>query len=280
MEKAGSFKDFFWILFTLAATATSALTYLQVRKSVRQPLYNKVLEEQQRVYEKLLEIMSDSSGSFLLKSDFQNMIRYNLISHLADKGFLLELELVEDIWICYMNQISTGNFCDPDLKEKLEKFEKITITIHEDVGQENEVDPDEDAGIPKNRKPWGKHEKGGNAIPGIYQLMDIRGAIMQTPDFLKIYQELQECRNSIYLPRRLQTKLERFCGEFDEVVLEKMVAIVRGEEDKILNGKAGVVVELDFNRLFNQLMETVSIDKNYIEVKKEIRKLLRIDERW
>lgn len=256
------------------------LTYLQVRKSVRQPLYNKVIEEQQKVYEKLLEIMSDSTGSFLLKCDFQNMIRYNLISHLAEKGFLLDLDLVEDIRICYLNQLSTGNFCDRDLEEKLRNFDKITISIHEDVVQENNVDAGEDAGISKNRKSWDKHGKGGNAVPGIYQLTDIRGAILQTPDFLKIYQEMQECRNSIYLPRRLQTKLKRFCGEFDGIVLEKMAHIVSRQEDKILNGKAGMVIELDFNRLFNELMETVTIDKRYTEVKREIRKLLRIDERW
>ena len=44
-------KDFFWIIFTLVATLTSLLTYMRVRKTIRQSLYDKVIEAQINVYD-------------------------------------------------------------------------------------------------------------------------------------------------------------------------------------------------------------------------------------
>lgn len=81
IEYSAQWKDFFWIVFTLAATVTSILTYLHVKKSIHQPLYNKVIEEQIDVYSKLLELLNDSAADFLYSCNFDLLIKYNLVAH-------------------------------------------------------------------------------------------------------------------------------------------------------------------------------------------------------
>lgn len=39
-----TYKDLFWIIFTLAATIISILTYINVRKSIKQSLYDNILK--------------------------------------------------------------------------------------------------------------------------------------------------------------------------------------------------------------------------------------------
>lgn len=70
-------KDFFWIIFTLVATLTSLLTYMRVRKTIRQSLYDKVIEAQINVYTRLLELLEDSAENFVYSCKFDLMIRYN-----------------------------------------------------------------------------------------------------------------------------------------------------------------------------------------------------------
>ena len=62
-------KDFFWIIFTLVAALTSLLTYLRVRKTIRQFLYDKVIEAQIDVYTRSLEILDDIASITVYGSD-------------------------------------------------------------------------------------------------------------------------------------------------------------------------------------------------------------------
>lgn len=65
MNLSTQWKDFLWIIFTLAATLTSVLTYLRVRKTIHQSLYDKVIEAQINVYSRLLELLMDSPENFI-----------------------------------------------------------------------------------------------------------------------------------------------------------------------------------------------------------------------
>lgn len=50
-----TYKDLFWIIFTLVATIISILTYINVRKSIKQTLYDNILKVQLEAYRILLQ---------------------------------------------------------------------------------------------------------------------------------------------------------------------------------------------------------------------------------
>lgn len=50
-----TYKDLFWIIFTLVVTIISILTYINVRKSIKQTLYDNILKVQLEAYRILLQ---------------------------------------------------------------------------------------------------------------------------------------------------------------------------------------------------------------------------------
>ena len=115
---------------------------------------------------------------------------------------------------------------------------------------------------------------------GIYRLTNIRGAHFHVPSFQEIYGELLSCMNNIYLPRRLEKRLERFHQALLDIVLKKMTEIIHREEDKILSLQAGEEITINFDSLFNELLgECKGLMKEHKLVRKEIRRLLQIDAR-
>ncbi len=270
LEYSAQWKDLFWIVFTMVATLTSLFTYLHVRKSIRQPLYNKVIESQMNIYTRLLELLTESPGEFVFSCDFDLMLKFNLISHCVHFGCFENEELLERIYQSYRgNQSDEENF---DLEEELRKIESVTVYGSEELNH-GEIISDEPGQSNSGQKK--KHDI------GVYRVINIRGMFLQTPSFHNKYEELQSCMNNIYLPQKLAKRLNSFHAALLDVILKNAVGLVKREEDKILNAEVGEEIEIVFDSLFNELLESSKrLRKEHKLVRKEIRRLLKIDMRW
>lgn len=274
LKYSGEWKDFFWIIFTLSATITSSLTYLHVRKSMRQPLYNKIVETQIEAYTSILEMLKESCGTFLLSCDVENMLKYNLIGHLVDFGIMEEYEIMVDIHNSYKIQLEGGGFMDGLLEEKLNSVESMTINVRQDMEQEQQTATEKEG---KYKKRKLKHFK----VPGKFILENIRGAIMCTPKVTEINDQLGGACCNIYMPKKILKGLKKFEKAYLDIMLRAIPIVIKREEDRIFHGKQGDTIELDFSHLFNDVMEkSGKIAKPYNLLKRELRKALMIDARW
>lgn len=130
----------------------------------------------------------------------------------------------------------------------------------------------------KGDEPLTEKKKEKKISIGIYRLTNIRGAHFHNPSFQEIYEELQSCMNNIYLPKRLTKRLARFHEALLDVVLKKMTEIIHREEERILSLEVGEELIINFDSLFNELLvECKKLMKEHKLVRKEIRRLLRID---
>ena len=267
-------KDFFWIIFTLVATLTSLLTYMRVRKTIRQSLYDKVIEAQINVYTHLLELLEDSAENFIYSCKFDLMIRYNLIAHCVHFGFFKEHELCEKIYHSYIGQLQNLSTDEEfGLESILDDIESVTIYGSDSINHGEMEVLEQEGSMPET-----KNAK--DVTIGIYRLINIRGAHFHVPSFQEIYGELRSCMYNIYLPKRLEKRLERFHQALLDIILKKMTEIIQREEDEILSLPVGEELVINFDSLFNELLgECKVLMKEHKLVRKEIRRLLQIDTR-
>ena len=191
-------KDFFWIIFTLVATLTSLLTYMRVRKTIRQSLYDKVIEAQINVYTRLLELLEDSAENFIYSCKFDLMIRYNLIAHCVHFGFFKEHELCEKIYHSYIGQLQNLSTDEEfELESILDDIESVTIYGSDSINHGEMEVVEQEGSMPETKKAK-------DVSIGIYRLTNIRGAHFHVPSFQEIYGELRSCMYNIYLPKRLE----------------------------------------------------------------------------
>lgn len=277
IEYSAQWKDFFWIVFTLAATMTSILTYLHVRKGIYQSLYNKVIESQIDVYSSLLELLNNSAADFLYSCDFDLLIKYNLLAHCVHFGFFEDEELLQKIYCCYMKVLQYESDDDSlmtneELEDVLKRISSITLHVTEDINHgELEYEQDDKSVNTDNSKLL-------KLGVGVFHLTNIRGAFFQTPSFSKLYDELMKCRNNIYLPKRLSRRIEDFHQALLDMILGKSQGIVNREEEKIFEAECGEKVEINFDPFMNEILEdSGKLMKKYDLVKREIRRLLKIE---
>ena len=267
-------KDFFWIIFTLVATLTSLLTYMRVRKTIRQSLYDKVIEAQINVYTRLLELLEDSAENFIYSCKFDLMIRYNLIAHCVHFGFFKEHELCEKIYHSYIGQLQNLSTDEEfELESILDDIESVTIYGSDSINHGEMEVVEQEGSMPETKKAK-------DVSIGIYRLTNIRGAHFHVPSFQEIYGELRSCMYNIYLPKRLEKRLGRFHQVLLDIVLKKMREIIHREEERILSLAIGEELTINFDSLFNELLgECKVLMKEHKLVRKEIRRLLQIDAR-
>lgn len=275
IEYSTQWKDFFWIVFTLVATLTSMLTYIHVRKTIRQPLYNKVIDSQIDVYSRLLELLKDSPEAFIYSCNFDLLLKYNLISHCVHFGFFENQELPHEIYHAYIGPLWKEKQNEEfDLEEALENIESITLYGSKTI---NHGEMDDENKFLSNVEQSENYDSG----IGIYQLNNIRGAFFQTPSFQKLYEELLACLRNIYMPKRLKKRLDIFHQTLLDVLLKNLTAMIEREEERILTADEGEEIVINFDSLFNELLGSCDeLMKQHELVRREIRKLLKIDERW
>ena len=121
-------KNVAWILFSFIASIVSILTYINVRKSMRQSFFDKVSEEQYHAYTSMLEILGISYGEFIIRCNVDRIIKYNLIGHLGSMGILSEQdgELYE-IFLQYGDDTVPIDYSRLD--ETLSSIREITIHV-------------------------------------------------------------------------------------------------------------------------------------------------------
>ncbi|MDE7284108.1 MAG: hypothetical protein K2N85_11100 [Lachnospiraceae bacterium] len=274
-----AYKDLFWIIFTLAATIISILTYINVRRSIKQSLYDNILKVQLEAYEVLLQELKENNVEYLFSLDLENMMKFNLISHLVDKGVIQNMELCDNIYNIYMimkDDESEKAFIGEELFQNLEEINEITVLIGEDfVGEE--VAKEKESLKEKVRKRFHK------GFIGKYILTDIRGLLLNTPKSEKAHHVIYRYTHNVYLPRRILSKLKNFEKAYMGVVPGTMYKIIYREEDKIFRGKGGERITINFDKMFNELIadkSTKSLFRKYNGLKREIRKSLKIDAHW
>ena len=280
VTKLAVYKDLFWIIFTLAATIISILTYLNVRKSIKQSLYDNILKVQLEAYEVLLQELKEHSGEYLFSLDLENMMKYNLIGHLVEKEVIQDGELFHDIHAIYTGENDYGD-CDQSafVEERfrdLEEIEGITIFIGEGFEGEQVIENRESL-KEKIKKKFRKHSIGK------YMLTDIRGLLLNTPKSREAYNVIYRYVHNVYLPRRILRKLANFDNAYRGVVPETMHKIILQEEDRVFKCRGGEEITINFDKMFNELIEDKSVKRlfrKYNSLKREIRKSLKIDARW
>lgn len=275
-----TYKDLFWIIFTLAATIISILTYANVRKSIKQSLYDNILKVQLEAYETLLRELKENSGTYLFSLDLENMMKFNLISHLVDKGIIQNIELFDRIHAAYMEMRDDGGgdraLFEEELFQSLEGIEEITVLMEEDAPGEEYVEEKKSLKERVRRRLQ-------KAPIGKYVLTDIRGLLLNTPKSGKAYHVIYQYVHNVYLPKRILRKLKNFAKAYMGVVPATMHSIIRREEDKVLRGRKGEEITIDFSKMFNELISAPSTKKlfgKYNSLKRAIRKSLKIDARW
>lgn len=273
-----TYKDFFWIIFTMTATIISILTYVNVRKTIKQSLYDNILKVQLEAYEILLQELKENSGAYLFSLDLENIMKFNLISHLVEKGVIQNIGLFNNIHVAYMvmKDDSDSSFFEEELFQSLEEIEEITVFIEKEITEEETVEEKESL-MEKIRRRFHK------VSIGKYILTDIRGLLLNTPKSGKAYQVIYHYVHNVYLPKRILRKLRNFEKAYMVVVPATVHKIILQEENKVFRGRRGEEITIDFSKMFNELVADKSIRilfRKYNSLKREIRKSLKIDARW
>lgn len=147
LKYSGEWKDFFWIIFTLSATITSSLTYLHVRKSMRQPLYNKLegggfmdglLEEKLNSVESMtINVRQDMEQEQQTATEKEGKYKKRKLKHFKVPGKFI-LENIRGAIMCTpkvteINDQLGGACCNIYMPKKilkgLKKFEKAYLDI-------------------------------------------------------------------------------------------------------------------------------------------------------
>ena len=274
-----TYKDLFWIIFTLVATIISILTYINVRKSIKQTLYDNILKVQLEAYGILLQELKEDKGEYFFSLDLENMMKFNLISHLVSKDVLQNIELFNNIHSIYMMMAEGENeqvFSVEELSQSLEEIKEIEIFIGENFVREEVVNEKESL-KEKVRKIFHK------VSMGKYMLTDIRGLWLNTPKSGEAYHVIYQHVHNVYLPGRILRKLKNFENAYMGVVLGTMHKIVLREEDKIFRSSGGEEITINFDKMCNELIEDKStkiLFRKYNSLKREIRRSLKIDAHW
>lgn len=275
-----AYKDFFWIIFTMTATIISILTYINVRKNIKQSLYDNILKVQLETYESLLQELKENSGGYLFSLDLENMMKFNLISHLVQMGIIQDEGLFHHINAAYvkMKDWDDGviSFEEEEIFQSLEAIEEITVFVEEEIPEEEIVE--------EKRTLKEKIKRKFRKVPmGKYTLTNIRGLLLYTPKSGKSYHVIYRNVHNVYLPRRMLRKLESFEKAYMGVIPSAMHRIILQEEDKVLRGRKGEEITIDFAKILNELISDKStkiLCRKYNSLKREIRKSLKIDAHW
>lgn len=275
LKFASEWKDFFWIIFTLVATLTSFLTYVRVRKSFYQPLYTKVMDAQIDVYMKILKLLGDSHTEFLFNCDIENLIRYNLIAHCAAFGYFEGDKFIEKLLNNYLLEnrdiLSEADRWNSEDEKKLSQIEELNLIGSDEVGDGSLEYDNNESDVMEEKE----------LQPGIYHVTNIRGLFLHTMAFNEVFCNFNECMKNPFLPKKLKKDLENLYNNLLDILLGKVTEIIRTQEERILTAEAGQEVKINFYKLVNNVMENHKmIEKNYEQVKKEIRKLLKVDAHW
>ena len=251
-------RGIFSIIFSGTATTIGILTYLRAKENILQPIRSEVIKKQSKLLTEILEYLSHNK---LKKLDYINISIINAYKVLLEYGFILS---DNDKIIDKINEDIDGwIYCGES--NKLESVEVITPFLTNEGGKNEKV------GAQKYKV---LKEEGKAKINKIY--------ITKThSDFID---KITYYANSAFLPETIKNVINKFLKEVNINLTEHMKIILEefiedfGEEyfknkakKDVYNNIAPLGVYNNFNH------KRIHHKENFKELKKEIRKYLKIE---
>jgi len=259
-ENISWIRDFFTIVFTGTGTIVAILTYKRAIATILQPIRTEVIKKQSDILSKLLKLLKDYNNSFEEGLDYINIVQSNVIMTLTDYGFIFKehKELTEKIKVNIHSWLPCGK------NNILKDIEIIEVFIEKT----------EDSNTNKHSL-----EKYNNLKIGKIDIDKIY-LTKQHIDFVKT---ISEYKNDPFIPSTIQNILMELFKDINTnliIVLKKELEIFLLDFSKTYFEKAEAPL---FNPIgvYNKYNHSRIHHKKILEnLRSEIRKYLRIDEKW
>ena len=259
-ENINWIKDVFTLIFVGTGTVVAILTYRRARATILQPIRTEVIKKQSELLSKLLQTLSENNQSFEVGLDYVNLVQMNVLLTLRDYGFVF--------------------------KEHKELFQKISDSIvgWKPCGRTNILKDVEIIGSfsePTENRKENKFgvEKFNNLKKGEIDIEKIY-LTKRHMEFLKL---ISDFKDNPFMPSSIQQTLNELFNDINNnlvIVLKRELEIFMIDFSKVYFAEnnaphfdpIGVYNSFNHSRIHHKPI----LDK----LKNEIRKYLRIDEKW
>jgi len=259
-ENISWLKDLFTLLFVGTGTVVAILTYRRARATILQPIRTEVIKKQSELLSKLLQSLNDNNQSFEVGLDYINLVQINVMLILRDFGFVFKehKELFEKIKDGISGWTPCGNTSILKDVEIIGAFNETSEKkIENDYGAEK----------------YNNLKKGKIDIDKIY-------LTKQHSEFMKL---ISDFKSDPFMPSSIQKTMAELFNDINNnlsIVLKSELEVFMIDFSKMYLKKGnpphfdpiGVYNSFNHNRVHHR--------SNLEKLKNEIRKYLRIDEKW
>lgn len=253
-------KDVFTLFFVGTGTVVAILTYIRARATILQPIRTEVIKKQSELLSKFLQTLSENNQSFEVGLDYVNLVHINVLLTLRDYGFVFKEhnELLEKINNSLVGWTPCGRTNILKDVEIIGSFAKSTENIKE---KDYRIDM------------FNNLKKGEIDVDKIY-------ITKRHAEFVKL---ISHYKDDPFMPNSIQQILNELFNNINN----NLVFVLKKELE---------VFMIDFSKMYfseNNLphFDPVGVYNNYNHSRihhrpthdkliREIRKYLRIDERW
>jgi len=259
-ENISWIRDFFTIVFTGTGTIVAILTYKRAIATILQPIRTEVIRKQSDILSRLLNLLKDYNNSFEEGLDYINLVQTNVIMSLSDYGFVFkeQNELMEKI------KVNTNSWLPCGKSNMLKDIEIIGV-----FSEKEENSSTNKLGLEKyNNLKVGKVD-----IDKIYL----------TKQHINFVKTISEFNKDPFIPSTIQNILTELFNDINTnllIVLKNELEIFLIDFSKLYFEKSDIPL---FNPIgvYNKYNHSRIHHKKILEnLRGEIRKYLRIDEKW
>lgn len=253
-------KDLFTLLFVGTGTVVAILTYRRARATILQPIRTEVIKKQSELLSKLLQTLNDNNQSFEVGLDYVNLVQINVMLTLRDFGFVFKehKELFEKI------KEGTVGWTPCGRTNILKDVEIIgALTEVSEKKRESDYGPEKYSNL----------RKGEIDIDKIY-------LTKQHSEFVKL---ISDFKSDPFMPSSIQKTMAELFND----VSNNLAIVLKGELEVFMIDFSKVYFEKGNAPHFDPIGVYNSFNHNRVhhrpnleKLKKEIRKYLRIDEKW
>lgn len=259
-ENISWIKDLFTLLFVGTGTIVAILTYSRARATILQPIRTEVIKKQSELLWKLLQTLSDNNQSFEFGLDYINSVQINVMLTLRDFGFVFkkQKELFEKI----KDSIASWTPCG---RTSILKDVEIIGAFTEVSEKKKESD--------YVVEKYNNLKKGEIDIDKIY-------LTKKYSEFVKLISDLQ---SDPFMPTSIQFTMSELLNDINNnlsIVLKGELEVFMIDFSKEYFEK-GNAPHFDPVGVYNSFNHSRVHHRSTLEkLKNEIRKYLRIDEKW
>lgn len=254
-------KDFFTLVFAFTATVISILAYRRARATVLQPIRNEVIKKQSQILSELLSFLCDYNENIEDGLDYIGLATVNTVLSLKELGFIFadDEKISKNIKDNIIGWVPCGE----------SKILKDVVIIGIFDNEKKDKEDFEKTG----KERFEKAKKGKVEIDKIH-------LTVRHNEFMKKWSNISD---NPFLPSNVKNVLKKISQEIRinlTINLKSILEIfLKDYCEKHFDGKdvskfspVGVYNEFNHNRIHHR--------QNIIILKNEIRKYLRIDEKW